>query len=98
MHVFAIADPLLLDSELGAEERRVRDAAAAFVDAEVLPIIAEAFESGRFPRELVAGIAKLGLLGAPLKGYGCAGMGHVAYGLATAELERGDSGVRSFAS
>lgn len=98
MHSFAIADPLALELELTADERRLRDDTAAFVDAEVLPIIAEAFESGRFPRELVPSIAKLGLLGGPLEGYGCAGFGKVAYGLAVAELERGDSGVRSFAS
>jgi glutaryl-CoA dehydrogenase len=98
MHSFAVCDPLSLELELTAEERRLRDATAAFVDAELLPIIADAFEAGRFPRELIPSIARLGLLGGTLTGHGCAGLGHVAMGLATAELERGDSGVRSFAS
>jgi glutaryl-CoA dehydrogenase len=80
------------------EERAVRDTVRAFVDARVLPVIGEAFEKGAFPTELIAEIAGLGLLGCNLKGYGCAGLSEVGYGLAMQELERGDSGVRSFAS
>lgn len=98
MNAFAIADPLALEGELTEAERRVRDDVAAVVDRSLLPIIADAFEAGRFPRELVPEIARTGLLGGTLTTHGCAGMGAVAYGLATAELERGDSGVRSFAS
>lgn len=98
MHAFAVADPLALEGELTAEERRIRDAAAAYVDSDILPNIAEAFEKGLFLRDWVTGLGQLGVLGAPLAGYGCAGWGHVAYGLALAEIERGDSGVRSFAS
>jgi glutaryl-CoA dehydrogenase len=98
VNVFAIADPLALEMELSAGERSARDAAATIVDQAVLPIIADAFEAGRFPRELVPAIAGAGLLGGTLTGYGCAGLSHTANGLAIAELERGDSGVRSFAS
>jgi glutaryl-CoA dehydrogenase len=70
----------------------------AFVNDRALPIIASCFREERFPMELVPEIAGLGLLGANLEGYGCAGIGDVAYGLALAELERGDSGLRSFVS
>jgi glutaryl-CoA dehydrogenase len=98
MNVFGIADPLLLEAELSPDERQVRDAAARVVDEAILPVIAEAFEAGRFPPELIKPIAGAGLLGGTLKGYGCAGLSHTAYGLAVAEIERGDSGVRSFAS
>ncbi|MDH5675643.1 MAG: acyl-CoA dehydrogenase family protein [Myxococcales bacterium] len=87
-----------LDSELSDEERMVRDTVRRFVDDEVLPIIAEHYQNGTFPEDLIPKIAELGLLGANLKGYGCAGMGQVAYGLICQELERGDSGLRSFAS
>jgi glutaryl-CoA dehydrogenase len=69
-----------------------------FVDAKILPVIARHYQDGTFPQELVQEFASLGLLGANLTGYGCAGMGDVAYGLAMQELERGDSGVRSFCS
>ena len=69
-----------------------------FVDERVLPGIAEAFDSHRFPAELVPGLAGMGLLGCNLEGHGCAGLSNVAYGLACRELERGDSGLRSFVS
>lgn len=87
-----------LDAELTEEERLVRDNVRRFVDQRVIPIIGEHYQNRTFPRELVSEIAELGLLGANLEGYGCAGMGAVAYGLAMQELERGDSGIRSFAS
>jgi glutaryl-CoA dehydrogenase len=80
------------------EERAIRDTVRAFVDARVLPTIGEHFEKGTFPKELISEIAELGLLGCNLKGYGCAGISEIAYGLAMQELERGDSGIRSFAS
>jgi len=86
-------DPLLSD-----EERMVRQTVREFVDAELLPVIRGAWEEGKLPRSLVPKIAEMGLLGATLQGYGCAGMNNVAYGLCMQELERGDSGVRSFAS
>ena len=80
------------------EERMVQDTVGRFVDDAVLPIIREHFENHTFPRELVGELANLGLLGSSLEGYGCAGMNAVSYGLICQELERGDSGVRSFVS
>ena len=87
-----------LEEQLRDDERLVRSNAQRFVDAEVLPTIADHYQAGTFPSELIGRLGELGLLGANLEGYGCAGMGDVAYGLAMQELERGDSGVRSFAS
>jgi glutaryl-CoA dehydrogenase len=88
-----------LDSVLSEEERAVRDTIRAFVDEKVLPIIGDCYIEGRFPRELVPQMAELGMFGANLpEEYGCAGLNNVAYGLIMHELERGDSGVRSFAS
>jgi glutaryl-CoA dehydrogenase len=83
---------------LSDEERMVQDSVARFVDDEVLPIIRPHFENHTFPKELVAELANLGLLGSSLEGYGCAGMNAVSYGLICQELERGDSGLRSFVS
>jgi glutaryl-CoA dehydrogenase len=85
-------------SMLNEEERLVQDSVAKFVDEQVLPIIGECFEHERFPRELVTGVAELGLLGSSIHGYGCAGLNAVSYGLICQELERGDSGLRSFVS
>ena len=87
-----------IDALLTDEERLVRDTVQTFVRARVLPIIGEHFEAGTFPKDLIAEIADLGLLGMHLQGYGCAGMSAVAYGLACQELEYGDSGLRSFVS
>jgi len=87
-----------LDDELSDEERLVRDSVRRFVDAEIVPIIAKHYQAGTFPMELIPKFGELGFLGANLKGYGCAGMGEVAYGLINQELERGDSGIRSFCS
>jgi glutaryl-CoA dehydrogenase len=87
-----------IDELLTEEERLVRDNVRRFVDDRIEPIIAKHYEAGTFPAELVPAFADLGLLGANLEGYGCAGMGDVAYGLAMQELERGDSGLRSFCS
>ena len=87
-----------LDDDLTEEERLVRDNVRRFVDAKVVPIIGRHYQDGTFPTALIREFADLGLLGANLHGYGCAGMGEVAYGLAMQELERGDSGVRSFCS
>ncbi|MFB9068803.1 acyl-CoA dehydrogenase family protein [Pseudofulvimonas gallinarii] len=86
-------------SLLSDEERMVQDAVARFTDEKVLPIIGDCFDQGRFPRELVPEVASLGLLGSSLpEEYGCAGMSGVQYGLICQELERGDSGIRSFVS
>ena len=87
-----------IDDELSTEERLVRDNVRRFVDSKIVPIIAQHYQDGTFPTELIREFGELGLFGANLTGYGCAGMGEVAYGLAMQELERGDSGVRSFAS
>jgi glutaryl-CoA dehydrogenase len=83
---------------LSDDERMVQDTVAKYVDDEVIPIIGECFEHERFPRELIPGIAELGLLGSSIEGYGCAGLNGVSYGLICQELERGDSGLRSFVS
>ena len=81
-----------------AEERAIQASVRAFVDARVLPGIADHWEKGTFPAELIHEMASMGLLGCNLYGYGCSGLSEVGYGLAMQELERGDSGVRSFAS
>jgi glutaryl-CoA dehydrogenase len=86
------------DSLLSDEERLVRDTTRKFIEDNLVPIIEECNRAGRFPRELVKPMADLGFFGASLRGYGCAEMGNVEYGLMTQELERGDSGVRSFVS
>jgi glutaryl-CoA dehydrogenase len=88
-----------IDSLLGEEERAVRDTVRAWVEERLMPIIGGCYLEGRFPKELIPGLAELGVLGANLpEAYGCAGLGNVAYGLIMQELERGDSGIRSFAS
>ena len=93
-----MVDFLDVSRNFTAEERAVRDTVRGFVNARVLPTIAEHFERGTFPKELIPEMAELGLLGCNLQGYGCAGLSEVGYGLAMQELERGDSGLRSFAS
>ncbi len=87
-----------IEEELTDEERLVKQNVRRFVDNKVTPIVGDHYQAGTFPMELIGECAELGLLGANLEGYGCAGMGDVAYGLAMQELERGDSGLRSFAS
>jgi glutaryl-CoA dehydrogenase len=94
-----ISDFYNIDSVLSEDERAVRDTVRRFVDERVLPIIGDCYVEGRFPLELVPEMAELGVLGANLpEEYGCAGLNNVAYGLIMQELERGDSGMRSFAS
>ena len=88
-----------VDGLLSEEERAVRDTVRAWVDDNLIPIIGEHYVEGKFPKHLVPQMAELGLFGANLpEEYGCAGLNNVAYGLIMQELERGDSGVRSFAS
>ncbi len=94
-------DPLdLFDirSELTEEECMVKDSVARFVDEQAIPLMREAFEQHRFPTELIPQVAELGLLGSSIEGYECAGMNSICYGLICQELERGDSGLRSFVS
>src|SRR5436309_13244059 len=96
---FTGVDFYLIASLLSEEERAVRDTVRAWVDEHLMPIIGECYLQGRFPKQLVPGMAELGLFGANLpEEYGCAGLNNVAYGLIMQELERGDIGVRSFVS
>jgi glutaryl-CoA dehydrogenase len=96
---FQGVDFFRIDDLLTVEERLARDTVRRFVDEQVIPIIDTHFESGSFPTELIAPLAELGVLGGTLpEEYGCAAMNAVAYGLVMQELERGDSGLRSFAS
>ncbi len=85
-------------AELSEEECMVQDSVARMVDDKVLPVIREAFENHTFPRELIQEVAELGLLGSSIEGYDCAGLNSICYGLICQELERGDSGLRSFVS
>ena len=88
-----------MDSLLSEEERAVRDTVRAWVDDSLMPVIGACYIEGKFPKQLIPGMAELGLFGANLpEEYGCAGLNNVAYGLIMQELERGDSGIRSFAS
>jgi glutaryl-CoA dehydrogenase len=98
MTTFPGVDFLELDSELSDEEKLVRRTARQFVDENVIPIIEKHNREATFPIELVPQMAELGFFGANLSGYGCAAMSNVAYGLVMQELERGDSGLRSFVS
>ncbi len=95
---FPGVDFLQFDSLLSEQELLVRQTARQFVDDRVLPVIREAFNTGAFPKQLISEMGHLGFLGANLEGYGCAGMNNIEYGLIMQELERGDSGIRSFAS
>jgi glutaryl-CoA dehydrogenase len=85
-------------SELTEEEQLVQDTVARFVDDNVLPVIRDAFEQHYFPQDLIPQVAELGLLGSSIDGYDCAGLNSICYGLICQELERGDSGLRSFVS
>ena len=98
MQAFRGVDYLLIDSLFNEQERMVRQAAREFVDASVIPVIRDAWREGCFPAHLIPEMGRLGFFGANLEGYGCAGMSNVEYGLIMQELERGDSGIRSFVS
>ncbi len=91
-------DLLQIDDQLTDEERLIRDTVRAFVTGRVLPDVADWFEAGTLPREIMPELGKLGVLGMHLSGYGCAGVGAIAYGVACRELEAADSGVRSATS
>ena len=94
----AAVDLLRVDDELSEEERLVRDTVRDFAAKRILPHVADWFEAGTLPRELAAEVGQLGLLGMHLTGYGCAGMGAIAYGVACREMEAADSGLRSLVS
>jgi glutaryl-CoA dehydrogenase len=95
---FSGVDYLLIDSLFSEQELLVRQTARQFVEDRVIPIVRDCYRDGRFPKELIPEIGELGFLGANLEGYGCAGLNNVEYGLIMQEIERGDSGLRSFVS
>ena len=98
MQPFRGVDYLHIDSLFNEQELLVRQTARQFVEDRVAPIIRDCFRDARFPSDLIPELGRLGFLGANLEGYGCAGMSNVEYGLIMQELERGDSGLRSFVS
>lgn len=87
-----------VDSLLSEDERMVRDTVREFVEEKFLPVVTEHYRNGTFPQEVIPQLGELGLLGPTIQGYDCAGLNSIAYGLICQELERGDSGLRSFAS
>src|SRR5258708_27238550 len=95
---FKGVDYLLIDSQWNEQELLVRQTARQFVEDQVIPVIRDCWRDGRFPSHLIKEMGRMGFLGANLEGYGCAGMSNVEYGLVMQELERGDSGIRSFVS
>ena len=95
---FQGVDFIEFDSLLSENELLVRNSTRAFIEDKLIPIIEQCNRDGRFPRELVRPMGEQGYFGATLEGYGCAGINNVEYGLLTQELERGDSGIRSFVS
>ena len=95
---FSGVDYLLVDSLFSEQELLVRQTARQFVEDRVIPVVRDCFRDARFPKALIPEIGRLGFLGANLEGYGCAGMSNVEYGLVMQELERADSGIRSFVS
>jgi len=98
MQPFRGVDYLLVDSLFNEQELLVRQTARQFVEDRLVPVIRDCYRDSRFPSELIPELGRLGFLGANLEGYGCAGMSNVEYGLIMQELERGDSGLRSFVS
>jgi len=98
MERFRGVDYYGIESLLTEEQRMIRDAVRAWVEDEFLPVVTEHHRAGTFPVEVAKPLGEMGVFGATLKGYGCAGLDSVAYGLIMQELERGDSGLRSFAS
>src|SRR6202171_2675394 len=98
MQPFRGVDYLLIDSLFNEQELLVRQTARQFVEERMIPVIRDCFRDARFPAELIPELGRRGFLGANLEGYGCAGMSNVEYGLIMQELERGDSGLRSFVS
>src|SRR5438445_7062371 len=98
MEKFRGVDYYGIERLLSEEERMIRDAVRDWVEAEFLPLVVEHHRAGTFPVQLIPKLGELGVFGATLNGYGCAGLNNVAYGLIMQELERGDSGLRSAAS
>ncbi len=98
MEAFRGIDLLDIESRLSDDERQIRDTVRDFVEREAIPLVTQHFRDGTFPLDLVPRMAELGIFGAHIDGYGCAGISPIAYGLVMQELERGDSALRSFAS
>jgi len=98
MEPFESIDFYRLDDLLTEEQRLIRGTVREFVEENIIPSIEQHFMDGTFPREVIPQLGELGLLGANLEGYGCAGLDNISYGLIMQELERGDSGLRSFVS
>jgi glutaryl-CoA dehydrogenase len=98
MSTYTAPDFFNIDAHLSSDERMIRDSVRQFVSSEVMPIIASHYEAGTFPKDLIPMLAEMGTLGATIKGYDCAGINYTSYGLIMQELERGDSGIRSFVS
>jgi glutaryl-CoA dehydrogenase len=91
-------DYLDIDSQLSEEEKLVRASARRFVSEQIQPLVRDAYANGTFPKQIIPALGEMGFLGANLEGYGCAGLSSVDYGLILKEMERCDSGVRSFCS
>ena len=98
MEAFEAIDFYRIDDLLTEEHRLIRNTVREFVDEQIIPVIEQHFMDGTFPTEVIPQLGELGLLGANLEGYGCAGLDNISYGLIMQELERGDSGLRSFVS
>jgi glutaryl-CoA dehydrogenase len=98
MTPFRGVDYLLIDTQFSEDELMIRQEARRFVEDRLVPVIRDCYRDGRFPSELIPEMAEMGFFGANLEGYGCAGLSNVEYGLIMQELERGDSGIRSFVS
>ncbi len=98
MKPFASPDFFNIDQQLSEEQRMIRDSVRQFVSKEVMPIIDDCFMKDTFPKHLIPMLAEMGTLGSTIQGYGCAGLDYTSYGLIMQELERGDSGIRSFVS
>jgi glutaryl-CoA dehydrogenase len=98
MSKFNGVDYYLLDDWFTEEEKMIRQSVRNYIDENLMPIIEESYMEAKFPSQIIPGLADLGVLGCTIKGYGCAGLNSIAYGLICQELERGDSGLRSFAS
>lgn len=98
MGKFEGIDLMLMESRLSEDERMVRDTVRDFVEEQAMPLIMEHYENGTFPTQLIEPMGELGIFGPTIEGYGCAGVNNVCYGLMMQELERCDSGLRSFAS
>jgi glutaryl-CoA dehydrogenase len=98
MKPYTATDFMNMDAHFSEDERLIRDTVRQFVSREIIPIISEHYEKGTFPKELIPQLAELGVFGSTIQGYGCAGLNYTSYGLIMQELERGDSGLRSFVS